>query len=198
MAKKAELRGIYLQKRTELLPELHETMENEVIEQFFELPEFTDWQVVHIYLPLARMKEINTWKIIEKLWDEDREVVIPGISADRNSLNCYALQTNDEMVTADWGLSEPKEKRPADVNKIDAMILPLLCFDQQGYRVGYGKGYYDRFLPTIRRPIWKIGLGLFDPVLHIEDTANWDIPLDVGITPTGVYRFRSDDNALNN
>jgi 5-formyltetrahydrofolate cyclo-ligase len=72
---------------------------------------------------------------------------------------------------------------------IDTAIVPLLCFDERGYRVGYGKGYYDRFLAKCRPNCLKIGLSFFEPVENIDDINEYDIPLDLCIAPDRTITF---------
>ena len=72
---------------------------------------------------------------------------------------------------------------------LDVVFVPLLIFDLQGQRVGYGKGYYDRFLGQCKKEVIKIGLSFFEPVATIEDLNPYDIPLDYGVTPNGTFTF---------
>jgi 5-formyltetrahydrofolate cyclo-ligase len=69
------------------------------------------------------------------------------------------------------------------------VLIPLLAFDRKGHRVGYGKGYYDRFLRTCRKDVVKIGFSYFDPVEKIEDASRYDVRLNYCITPNDIYRF---------
>jgi 5-formyltetrahydrofolate cyclo-ligase len=69
------------------------------------------------------------------------------------------------------------------------VIVPLLCFDRRGHRVGYGKGFYDRYLQKCRPDCIKAGLSFFDPVDLIDDTYADDIPLDICVTPSETFRF---------
>ena len=73
--------------------------------------------------------------------------------------------------------------------EIDLVIVPLLCFDKKGNRVGYGKGYYDRFLKQCRKDCIKIGFSYFDPIDQVEDINKFDVKLDYGITPDAIYQF---------
>ena len=74
-------------------------------------------------------------------------------------------------------------------SKIDVVFVPLLCFDKQGHRVGYGKGFYDNFLHDCNTETIKIGLSLFEAEDHIQDIHENDIALDYCITPKKIYQF---------
>jgi 5-formyltetrahydrofolate cyclo-ligase len=67
--------------------------------------------------------------------------------------------------------------------------MPLLIFDKQGNRVGYGKGFYDRFLQKCSPNALKVGICLEKPIEQIEDLNEFDVKMDVCITPFGVWRF---------
>ena len=69
------------------------------------------------------------------------------------------------------------------------VLVPLLAFDSKGYRVGYGKGFYDRFLKQCRNDCVKIGLSYFEPIDAINDAGEFDVPLDFCITPQKAYVF---------
>lgn len=89
----------------------------------------------------------------------------------------------------DWDIPEPKDGAEIAVRKIDVVFLPLLAFDVRGHRVGYGKGFYDRFLGECREDVVKVGLSLFQAELLIEDVDEHDIPMDYCVTPNKTYFF---------
>jgi 5-formyltetrahydrofolate cyclo-ligase len=74
-------------------------------------------------------------------------------------------------------------------NKIDVVFLPLLAFGIAGYRVGYGKGYCDRFLAQCKPETLKIGVSIFEPVEHISNREPHDVRMDYCITPSTIYSF---------
>src|SRR5690606_39308488 len=88
-----------------------------------------------------------------------------------------------------WGIPEPESGTAIQPQAIDVVFVPLLVFDTQGNRVGYGKGFYDRFLSECRPTVMKIGLSLFGPIAAIADTDNYDIRLDTCVTPERIWRF---------
>jgi 5-formyltetrahydrofolate cyclo-ligase len=73
--------------------------------------------------------------------------------------------------------------------EIDLVLVPLLTFDKRGHRVGYGKGYYDKFLARCNPYVIKIGLNFYDPVDEISDINAFDIPLDFCVTHHEIYAF---------
>jgi 5-formyltetrahydrofolate cyclo-ligase len=88
-----------------------------------------------------------------------------------------------------WGIPEPLSGISISPQQIEVVFVPLLAFDQEGHRVGYGKGYYDRFLGECPKSTLKVGLSFFDPISKIEDIDTNDIALDFAITPERVYSF---------
>jgi 5-formyltetrahydrofolate cyclo-ligase len=103
-------------------------------------------------------------------------------------MTSYLLDENN-LETNSWGIHEARGGTIIPSNSIDLIIVPLLTFDKQGHRVGYGKGYYDRFLKTCRTDSLKIGLSFFPPEEKITDIDSNDFPVDQVITPERVYAF---------
>jgi 5-formyltetrahydrofolate cyclo-ligase len=91
--------------------------------------------------------------------------------------------------TNEYNIPEPLDQETADPSELDLVLVPLLAFDLQGYRVGYGKGYYDRYLKACRDNCLKVGFSYFDPVESVEDANEFDVPLDLCITPHRIYVF---------
>lgn len=113
--------------------------------------------------------------------------MIPGTKRLEN----YAWNDETVFLTNRHGIEEPNPEtsQPIDIQDIDAVLVPLLAFDRQGQRVGYGGGYYDRFLSQCRPDTLKIGLSHFEPIEEIEDVDEWDVKLDLCITPDRLYRW---------
>jgi 5-formyltetrahydrofolate cyclo-ligase len=88
-----------------------------------------------------------------------------------------------------FGIPEPVDGELIPPEYFDAVLVPLLGFDESGNRVGFGKGYYDRFLTQCRTDCVIIGLSFLEAVAEIEDVDEWDIPLDYCVTPNKLYVF---------
>jgi 5-formyltetrahydrofolate cyclo-ligase len=117
------------------------------------------------------------------------EVAHPVINSSDGTMQNYLCNENTVYDLNQYGIPEPLNEKEIMPGEIDMAIIPLLVFDTAGYRVGYGKGYYDRFLADCRPEMLKIGLSFFSPVESLSDAAFFDKKLDFCITPDCVYAF---------
>ena len=108
------------------------------------------------------------------------------------TMSARASRRDSELIENRWGIREPVSGEVLGPEQIDLVIVPLLCFDASGHRVGYGRGMYDRFLAGCRADCLKVGLSYFPPVAAIDDVSETDIGLDVCITPEREYKNRKD------
>lgn len=141
----------------------------------------------HIFLSLESKKEVATAGLISALQKEGKQVVVPKVVGD--SLEHMALQQDTQLAPNKWGIPEPVSGVLVLPKHIDVVFIPLLAFDRHGNRVGYGKGFYDRFLSECGPDTLKIGLSFFAPCETITDVDPWDIPLDWAVEPNGIYQF---------
>jgi 5-formyltetrahydrofolate cyclo-ligase len=114
---------------------------------------------------------------------------IPKVNNETSALEHFYFEGLHQLTTNTWGIQEPKQGIPTEIEKIDLVLVPLLAFDNHGHRVGYGKGYYDKFLAACRPDCKKIGLSLFASEEKIDDVHTKDISLDSCITPMGIIEF---------
>ncbi len=185
---KKELRSAFKAKRKELSPGKLSSLSEEIIERTlasFQLEKKT----VSIFLPIERQKEINTYSLWEKIRSFEGHVAIPKVNVPKGDLKHYLLTTHAQLAISEMGIPEPQNGKIIAAHKIEIVIVPLLCFDNSGHRVGYGGGYYDKFLKKCNPQCKFIGLSIFPPVDKIEDTNNEDVKLHAVVTPTEVYRF---------
>lgn len=104
-------------------------------------------------------------------------------------MDSVVLQDQALFAENQYGIEEPQGDDIVPPQAIDLIISPLLAFDLRGYRVGYGKGYYDRYFAACSPAMQKVGLSLFEPVEVISDTDPYDVPLDRVITAEATYTF---------
>ncbi|KAB7731895.1 5-formyltetrahydrofolate cyclo-ligase [Rudanella paleaurantiibacter] len=148
---------------------------------------------VHIFLPIVRQNEVDTWWIIRWIWAECPAVRVYVSVTDpvRHTLTHYPLMPDTPLTENRWGIPEPVRNAQAVPSELfDLVFVPLLAFDGRGHRVGYGGGYYDRFLAECRPDCLTVGLSLFEPVPQITHIEPTDVPLHACLTPERLYRFR--------
>ncbi len=151
---------------------------------------FSGIQNCMTYWPIEQLNEPNTHLLSRYLMH-----MIPSLKLFYPVINDHhqmtAIEVNEDTVfeTNEWGITEPKLGNIISPDAIDLIIVPLLIFDQNGYRVGYGKGYYDRFLANCKEDAIFLGISYFEPIQIIDDTNEFDIPLTIGITPEHIYEF---------
>ncbi|MFQ3335642.1 MAG: 5-formyltetrahydrofolate cyclo-ligase [Candidatus Arcticimaribacter sp.] len=145
-------------------------------------------QVFHLFLTIEDQKEIDTSLIITLLQGKDKEIVVPKITGETR-LKHFLLTDQTRFKKNVWGIPEPVPGIEIDVPKIDVVFVPLLAFDSKGSRIGYGKGFYDRFLASCKPNCIKIGLSLFEEnkIDFVSETT--DIGLDYCVTPDQVYSY---------
>ncbi|MDX5347793.1 MAG: 5-formyltetrahydrofolate cyclo-ligase, partial [Hymenobacteraceae bacterium] len=106
----------------------------------------------------------------------------------------YQLTPHTKLYQNHWGITEPVGAAPVADSEIDLVLTPLLAVDMAGHRVGYGKGYYDRFFARLPKNALKIGLSLEPPIPAILDVHEADIGLDAVITPDRIFHFSGSGN----
>ncbi|HRP57837.1 5-formyltetrahydrofolate cyclo-ligase [Agriterribacter sp.] len=187
---KKELRDTYKQKRTLLGEAETGKMQDLILIRFQQLP-LPFLQYLHTYLPIDMRKEVDTWPVVEflKFSNPGLNIVVPGITPEGNSMTHYLYDEHTVLIKNRYHIMEPAGGEQVSNSDIDLVLVPLLAFDERGNRVGYGKGFYDRFLAQCRKNVIKVGLSFFEAEPLIEDTDEFDIPLTYCVTPQKIYEF---------
>ena len=186
---KDQVRKLYLQKRLGLSDAEFQRLNQRIVEHFFSL-DLSSIKVLHTFLPIEKQKEVNTWPIIERIKKRfpQIQISIPRINNQTSAIENFYFEGTDQLEKNTWGILEPKSGIPTPAGKIDAVMVPLLAFDRNGNRVGYGRGFYDKFLADLNCK--KIGLSFFPPVKAIEGMNDRDIPIDIVVTPEGCIQVK--------
>jgi 5-formyltetrahydrofolate cyclo-ligase len=143
----------------------------------------------HVFLPIVEHKEVNTEFILHLLAGKDKEVVISKSDFDTRNMTHFLLTDNTKIKKNEYNIPEPVDGLEVPSSKIDVVFVPLLAFDTSGNRVGYGKGFYDKFLSECKPETIKIGLSFFEAETEITDVFEGDIKLDYCVTPEKIYKF---------
>jgi 5-formyltetrahydrofolate cyclo-ligase len=189
--KKNKLRKIYLSKQKSLSsPERHERSLH-INSKLFENFDFDAVRYLHLFLSIREKNEVDTSVIINDLWSDyiNIKTIVPRVDFEKDVLEHLEFNSESKLKLSDWGIPEPVGDKLIDERKIDLVLVPLLVFDKRGYRVGYGKGFYDKFLSKCCPDCRKVGLSFFEPIEEIEDIHEFDVKLDFCITPERIYSF---------
>lgn len=189
---KDELRKISRDKRSALSREEVEIGSQKIAALFFKEINISPNNMLHIFLPIRKLNEINTFHIINPLKKaHNSSICFPRIKAGTNEMEHILLDKTTCLEENSFGIPEPMDGQRIASKDIDIVLIPLLAFDTLGYRLGYGKGFYDKFIAECSPKTQFIGLSLFAPEAIPLPKDSWDMPIHACITPTKVYRFNS-------
>ena len=185
---KAELRKYYKSKRTALTHNQIEAYSVAIANQLLEL-QVWDKEYYHVFLPIVNQKEINTEYILHILQGKDKHCILSKSDFKSFKMTNFLLQDNTKIVVNKYGIPEPVNGIEIDNSKIEVVFVPLLAYDTKGNRVGYGKGFYDRFLSECNPNCIKVGLSFYKPEKEIKDVLETDIKLDYCVTPDAIFKI---------
>ncbi|MEL6606934.1 MAG: 5-formyltetrahydrofolate cyclo-ligase [Bacteroidota bacterium] len=187
---KAFLRKTYAARRQALNEDSYQQQSRQIQQRFLQAFNLTDYSYVHIYLAVVDRREVATRGIVHTLFSQYPEVVVaaPRLVGKPERIASRIITPETTFQAHQWGLQEPTDGKAIIATDFDMVILPVIAFDAQGYRVGYGKGHYDRFLAQCRPTVTKVGLCFEDSVPAITDLHAYDVPMDYCITPRQVWR----------
>lgn len=185
---KKELRSLYKNLRKEITLDDLEEKSLAVANNLIQLP-IWDKTYYHVFLPIEEQKEVNTEYVLHLLSGKDKEIVVSKSDFDTRGMTHFLLTDNTKIKKNEYNIPEPVNGLPVPSETIDVVFVPLLAFDLSGNRVGYGKGFYDKFLSECRPETIKIGLSFFEAENQIEDVFESDVKLNFCVTPEKVYEF---------
>ena len=189
--KKQEIRKQFLHQRLMLSEVDYEEFNQQLLNQFKTL-DLTSVSVIHLFLPIKERREPDTFLIRDWLKENHPEIKIayPKANFADHTMESYLDDDKLELVINGYGIPEPVTGTTIEATKVDIMLVPLLAFDKRGYRTGYGKGFYDRFMTQCGPHAKFVGLSFFDPIDIIEDTDQFDRQLHQCITPNKIYQWQ--------
>ncbi|MGI8641469.1 MAG: 5-formyltetrahydrofolate cyclo-ligase [Pyrinomonadaceae bacterium] len=188
---KSELRKLYLAKQKSFSPFDRKQKSEQIADNFFQMFDLNNIRFLHCFVAIERFNEIDTLLIFKRLWQDfpPIQTLVPRVNFQIGEIENLKFTAETKLKENVWQIYEPTASEIIETDKIDAVLVPLLCFDERGFRVGYGKGFYDRFLKNCREDCLKIGLSYFAPIAEIADVQIFDIQLDYCITPQKVWTF---------
>ena len=187
--KKDIVRNTYSKKRQELSSSMFEEESFQIVQKTIELLKKYKPECIHCFLPIHSKDEINTIMIIQYCWKNNINVVVPVSNFEDGTLKNAEFKPHTKTKQTKHNITEPVDPIWKKTDYIDIVVTPLLAFDLKGYRVGYGKGFYDRFFSSLHKDAKRIGVSLFEPCNSIENITEQDIPLTHCVTPNKIYSF---------
>jgi len=185
---KAHLRKLVKKQRTLLSPKELQSISEKVTANLEENFDFGK-KITNIFLPIEKFHEIDLSPMIDLITAMEGKVCLNTADFSNQRLRTYLYENKEQIKISSYGIPEPMYGAEVDVSKIDIIIVPLLAFNDKGYRVGYGKGFYDAFLSLCNETSIFIGVNHFNELNQIDDIGNHDIPLDFIVTPEKIYAF---------
>ncbi|WP_282043910.1 5-formyltetrahydrofolate cyclo-ligase [Winogradskyella flava] len=186
--KKNELRQKYKALRQNLSESQIEDYSLKIANQLLQL-DIWNKSFYHIFLTIEEQKEINTEYILNILAGKDKNIVISKSNFSDCSMTHFLLTDNTKIRKNRHNIPEPIDGIEILPSQIDVVLVPLLAFDKVGNRIGYGKGFYDRFLTNCTPETLKIGLSFFEPEKEISYSDQNDVTLDYCVIPNKIYAF---------
>lgn len=182
---KSQLRALYKSKRIRLSEVEIQEFSQKILQKLISMP-IWEKSVFHVFVPIVQNHEVNTFPIIEYLHEHGKTVLVPKVEGEK--MHSCLINADTEWTIGKFNVPEPLECLKTDL-PIDVILMPMLVCDLSGNRIGYGGGYYDRFLGDINYPILKLGLNFFPPINQEFEIFTQDVPLDYCVTPEEIVSF---------
>ena len=185
---KAQLRKKYKAQRKALTYKQREQYSLDIANHALTL-DIWRHEYYHIYLPIATQYEVNSEYVLHILQGKDKQIVVSKSDFETQSMRHFLLTDSTILVENEYGIPEPDRGIEIDPKLLDVVFIPLLAYDHKGNRVGYGKGFYDRFLSKCRQDIIKIGVSFFGPEAVEIPTSVHDVSLNYCISAEKVFKI---------
>ncbi len=180
--RKQKIRSLIIEVRNRLSDGSCRENNARIRQHILEFDAVKDANVIHTFVSMDERHEVNTRQIIQDLLEMGKKVVVPIMNGE--DLRHSELGSLDDLYENKWGVPEPSTFIEFDIENLEIIFVPLLSVDKMGNRIGYGKGYYDRFLTNTNA--LKIGLVFEDFVLDEIPFEKHDVKLDGFISEKGV------------
>ncbi len=178
--KKTEVRKRFLQVRGQIPADLAREKSRRITDKMQQLEDYRKAETIHCYASMASRNEADTFELIELALSQGKRVVVPVMKGDGELIHSKLHDLSD-LKENSWGVPEPANPEPVQLSEIDLVIVPMVAGDAGKNRIGYGAGYYDRFLS--KTDAMTVGI-LFEEQLSKQPLPSepFDVPLKMIIT----------------
>jgi 5-formyltetrahydrofolate cyclo-ligase len=172
---KAKLRDKLIKLRTQIGRDFIEVASQST---FHLLQQNADYKKAKTVAAFASTRgEIDTYPLLEGIMASGKKLALPHVSKDKSQLRFYEVTDLKKLSPGEFGILCPEPVHAVPMDKIDLILVPGLAFDRKGFRLGFGKGYYDRALPQIRPDSVSVGLCYSFQVVDQVPVGEHDIPV---------------------
>lgn len=159
-----------------------------IVQNIKALEKFQTARVIHAFLSDEARNEVNLIPLLEKITSSQKKLLVPVV--DGSNLISVELTSFNHLTRHAFGVLEPTERTSSPLEQeIDLVLVPLLAIDKNGNRLGYGKGYYDRFFKRLNAKCFKLGVGFEFQVMGEVPSTESDVRLDAVMTEKGLIVF---------
>lgn len=192
-ARKDEYRRKYQSLRKDIPAQTKGDLDERIAQRFLSTVSYRHCESLFIYSSTS--DEIDTRGIITSALESGKTVALPVSDPSSCTMTFYAISSPDDLVKGTYGIYEPADKSvPCRGGRLSICLVPGIVFDEQGYRIGYGKGYYDRFLQSFDGV--KLGLCYCDFYLKEIPRGKYDTRVDCVITEKGIIPSKEPPSVL--
>lgn len=185
---KSELREYYFDQRKRLESKAVEKA-SEATNRLIINDLINDISSIHCFIKIPKSNEIDTWPLIKECWRNNISTATSISCFNPKRLEHSWFNEKTKFVTGKFNVPVPSPRKKVDLGELDLVIVPLLCIDNQGNRIGYGQGFYDSFLSKLPSRTKKIGVSVFGITDEVITPDPWDVPLDGVVTPSEKILF---------
>ncbi len=191
VAEKEVLRRRILELRDDLTPQAIERRSLQITERVLSLPEYAKAEVIASYI--GKESEVQTQTLIKKALTSGKKVLVPITQKNSRELLFSEIPSLYAVSTGPYGILEPKpgERRLKHISTADLIIVPGIVWDIYGYRLGWGRGYFDTALSKIRSDSFSLGLSFDLQLVEQVPREQFDLPVKILVTETRVIRYHA-------
>lgn len=179
---KKELRKEYKMLRNQMDLTNVEKKSKLIVEKVIDSDFFVKAKNIMVYVPYKN--EVDIRKVFEIAWERRKQILVPKTDSLTKKMEPYVIKSWDELIIGNYNIYEPNnnKKKPFLIDKIDVILVPGIIFARDGYRIGYGGGYYDRFFERFKDLPLIVGIAYDFQILDFLPNDNYDYPVSEIIT----------------
>jgi 5-formyltetrahydrofolate cyclo-ligase len=184
---KAQMRKSILEWRNGLTQERVAEASERICQTLLTMESYRDAKIIMAYAAFG--KEIDLTRMLERAWADGKKVLLPRVNKERKVIEACYVRGIDDLRPGIWGILEPKAEQPIwhGEQPIDVIYMPGLAFDREGHRLGYGGGYYDKFIASVGNPRpMLVAVAFAEQVVESVPSEPHDALVDVVVTEVGV------------